>query len=435
MSARDFINDEPAEPSMLSPADQLALDALVAAGYRSTDLPGDVEARAAQIDRLLALLQPPASVPEVREALIQKTCRLVAVARDAAQVDQLSAAGATSEPTGWIDDDSGLLPIDSDALEALVVAGYDPARVPGSLRARASRQRALLELLTSGPALSEGARDGLISATLSRVQRGVEDQTQRLRFDPALAAPAPRAWRFTDLVSVAAVLLIGAAVVWPMATSMRERARQAACLGNFGSVKTAFGLYGGDNRDSLPMATASLAGLPWWNVGTPAESNTANMFHLAKSGYTTLEPLSCPSSGCCDKGAPAADQQDFRCIADVSYSMQNLFARERPRWSRGSVVAVLADRSPITIASLSKRSADPMSNSPNHEGRGQNVLFNDGTARWVESPRLACGDNIFLPRPIELKFVGLGRDPAGNPVVILQGVEQPSCAEDSFLGP
>ncbi len=436
--------------------DQEALDALIEADYRIERVreDGDLRVRAERLALLLGVLETPEVEAGARESLIGRTMDLLAAAQMTTSMTRAnanqsaSARNTEAEPTesrGWIsEEESGLTPLDRDAIEALVGAGFEPSRVSSGVRERAERHSRLLGLLGAAMAFSEAERETRVTSTLSFVQAGIESQQGRLRFEPVLdrTERSTRAWRWSDLVSVAAVLAIGSGVLWPMVSGMRERSRQMACLGNFGVAKTAFGQYAGDNQSSMPMATASIAGLPWWNVGKPEESNTANMFHLARTGYTTLEPLGCPCNGVCFKGRNASEQKDFTCMSEVSYSMQNLFARERPRFGEGDRTVILADRSPVTVACLKNRAADPMANSPNHGGRGQNVLFNDGSALWLTSPVMKRGgdggiDNIWLPEYIEIRVLRMevGRDQAGNPVVVLEGVEEPGSARDSFLCP
>jgi hypothetical protein len=191
-------------------------------------------------------------------------------------------------------------------------------------------------------------------------------------------------------------------------------------------------MYAGDFKSSLPMASASLAGMPWWNVNqTPETSNSANLFTLPRFDYISLDPLVCPCSTCGLKGKPAPGTWDFPCMDQVSYSFQNLFATKRARWGEGERLVVLADRSPVTLRSARNQPQDPFANSLNHGGRGQSVLFNDGAAQWATTPIIA-GDNIWLPRVLE-QAIDLARR-SGQPV-LLRGCEEPGCPEDSFLTP
>jgi prepilin-type processing-associated H-X9-DG protein len=64
-------------------------------------------------------------------------------------------------------------------------------------------------------------------------------------------------------------------------------------------------------------------------------------------------------------------------------------------------------------------------NSKNHEGEGQNVMFNDGHVEWCTSPLVgAQRDCVYTAG-----FV----DPAGNP--LMQDVAQPTAALDTIILP
>src|SRR5690606_36669266 len=94
-------------------------------------------------------------------------------------------------------------------------------------------------------------------------------------------------------------------------------------------------------------------------------------------------------------------------LLEVSYSYRLLPAHHRSTWARDSqpsATPVLADRSPVTLAMAEGRTTTPDANSPNFDGLGQHVLFEDGSVAFLESP-VVNGDNIWLPAVIE-KFLG-----------------------------
>ena len=417
-----------------------ALSALIGADYRIEQLPDDLRERCSRVAAVLGLLAAsPTSDTDLnagRESLIGRTLGLLGAAQ-AASSGSLDDPQSAHQSRGWVhEDDSMLAAADRDAIEALVGARFDLSRVSHGVRERATQHARILSLLNLAE-FAESDRTALVERTLAVMHADLDKRESPMRFPPALPDRGARGWRMSDLVSVAAVLAIGTGVLWPIFTTSRDRAQQTACLANFSALKTAFGQYGGDNTGSLPMATASLAGNVWWNIGKPTESNAANTFHLSRAGYATLDQITCPGSCMCLTGKPTAGQVDFSCMNEVSYSMQNLFANCRPAWSGGERTVILADRSPVTLANMNQTAADPTSNSPNHGARGQNVLWNDGSATWAPSPILSTGDNIWLPQPLEFKVISmeLVRDSAGNPVVLLKGIEQPGCEKDSFLGP
>lgn len=427
--------DEPA----LCAADQHALDSLIDA-HLQVDPTGDHRhehvARQRRVHELLSLLGTTGhngqdAVSESRESLVALTMARVARQRQAERQD------LEQLPT--------LSPNDRDAFEQLVAAEFDPQRVSAAMRPRAMQAARLLAHLEPPASLIDSdaaAPDRLVQMTMDRVAKAEREQRSRMSLAGTPGAEAEgsgRRFRLTDLVSVAALLLIATAVIGPMVSSVRGIGQRVACQSNMGSLASAFGLYAGDSRDSLPMASASLAGTPWWNVGKVQESNSANLFTLSRTGYTCLNTLACPTNarGVNCKSLP--NDMDWSCLEEVSFSFQNLFARERASWGTservpsaglgGGRVVVLVDRSPVVPLAVRGFRINPLDNSPSHKRMGQNVLFNDGSSAWLRSPVLESGDNIWLPRVIETMMERAGEaDP-------LKGTESPDSRDDSFVGP
>jgi hypothetical protein len=420
------LSDSPGPEGRLREADLRGLEALIDASWDLSRVPAGVRDDAGRVAAFLGVLDgwinpdTRASDQASLRTLVDVTMVRAARAADRAQARE------------W-----ALSPDDQEAMDAWVLAGFDTSRVPSSLRARAQHHEGVRELVTSAPAWSAAERDALID----RTARAVRGAGVTLRFENA---PAGRGWNWRDLVSVAAVVLIGASVVWPVASAVRQSALQTACLSNLGSVAGAVGAYSGDYAGSLPVAAASMGGLPWWSVDASRPvANSANLFTLARTGYTNLRALACGgnSSACRDETRPGA--WDWRSLGEVSYSYQIMFAADRPAWEPAparldadrnpAATVIMADRSPVVLRAVRHEWIYPFENSPNHGGRGQQVLFNDGSAVWAESP-VVNGDNIWLPRFIEdlIRRVQLGNPwPRQQP---LEGTELPQ-GRDIFLGP
>ncbi|MFN0012653.1 MAG: hypothetical protein ACKVS8_13525 [Phycisphaerales bacterium] len=415
--------------SPLDPRDAAAIDALVAARMDAAAVPVELQARAQHITRLLRSLELGEDVGRESEALIRATLERIVCARAAAAAQAPSGA---STGAGWVAEGRELLPLDADALEALVGANYEPSRVPSGVRARATRQRALLDLLAvSDGRLGDAAdRERLVGGTLAAVQARVDSQAGRMTLD---AAPRRAGWRIGDLIAVAAMVLIGSAIAMPALSSSRETARQNACATNLQAAGVGFGLYAGDHREAMPMASASVVGQPWWLVGQdPARSNSANLFTLARTSYTRADELGCAAAACELRGQPPQGMMDWSSLKQVSYSYQNMFAAQRRPWTCNARFEVLADRSPVILRARAGQWIDPMENSPNHRGRGQIVLYNDGSAVWMLTPVNENGDNIWLPRQIETVLKRLANPRHAAP---LNGTEAPEGVEDTFLAP
>lgn len=411
----------PATPG-LSESDALACDALFD-GVTSPS-PHRVE----RLSRLLSVLD--AAAPEVqanRDLMIDLTLARAARARRQTADDAVGGA--------FIGGD--LSPDDDDALEALIAASMDPAQVPGALRRRAERIGSLLDTLAVSKA-EIGSTNDLVQRTLARVQESVKAEESRFALAASGAGAAEGAglrlrFRLGDLVSIAAIVLVGFGVLMPMADAVQGASRRSACQANLAAAGVGFGLYAGSNKDSLPLASASPAGRPWWFVGKSAEqSNSANLYTLVRAGMNKVSDLACGGNERAVFSASRPDATDWGCLEEVSYSYQNMFASERPRWTGSTRAVLLVDRSPVILKAYNRMVIDPLENSPNHRRRGQAALVNDGSVQWLKSPVLSNGDNIWLPRAIEDVIRQLTQPRAAEP---LKGTESPAGADDVFVGP
>jgi len=168
--------------------------------------------------------------------------------------------------------------------------------------------------------------------------------------------------------------------------------------------------------------------------GEPVQSNTANLWLMIAEMGLVPEIFVCPDSQQ-DVDAAVADHaaiRDFRGETFVSYSFQNVLGDYRlmSTSGRATTVAVAADANPMRRdfrtsgigekkreGVTDRRLADKARffggeeyiaawnagawelNSPNHEFKGQNVLYLDGHIEWRTDPY--CGpnwDNIWLRR-------------------------------------
>ena len=145
-----------------------------------------------------------------------------------------------------------------------------------------------------------------------------------------------------------------------------------------------------------------------------------------------MEQLACAAQLTDECRELGDDAWDWKNISQVSVSFQNMFARERPKWSQNNTVVVLADASPVIRRAMRGEMIYPFENSANHMRRGQNVLKSDGSALWLKTPVLANNDNIWLPRPIEQIIARMTKPYEAEP---LHGTESPVAADDVFVGP
>lgn len=392
-----------ADPT-LNPSDAAAMDALLEAGLDLSKVAPELRERAEKVGRVMGLLGGAAFSEADRQTLVDVTMARI-----------MRADSRPAEPAlNWEDE---------EALDAWLMGsgtGARDARGP-----RIARHEALANLVTTtGRAEVGSSRQATIDRTFDAcMARGTENfKIDRFRGFRV---------RMADLVSVAAVLMIGAAAVWPVFAGVRDQSRRYACSDHLRDVASGMGLYAGANQDSLPVVSASLGGGKWWEVGAPdSRSNSANLFHLAKTGFTKLGNLACPGNPKACTQMSDAKANDWRSLDEVSYSYRIMYGPSRPQWNQEGRVVILTDRSPVVLRAARGQSINPWENSPNHDGRGQKVMFSDGSVAWYSKPELDNRDNIWLPLPLE-KLIGevTGRE------VRLEGNEFPSSARDAFVGP
>lgn len=395
-------DDTPGTPPQLTEEDARALEAFFEADQDLERVPDALRARAQQAAALFGLL---ATGPvDGRDSRVSRV---------------LAGADATSHATLSRDD--------AEALDAWMLAGLDAERVPASLRERARAHDALASLIAS-PApesVSQFTRAHLIERTLNRVAEAGHSQ------EPAITIPQRN--RLADVLSVAAVLLIAASVLWPVMSTVRDSSRQAACAGNMRSVANAMGLYTADNDEMLPMVTAGFGKSPWWNVGSdPAHSNSANLYALSKQPYARLADLACPGNPRAITVPRSPDARDWGALEEISYSYRVMARPERLNWGQPSELVIVTDRSPVVLRAVRGQLIFPLESSPNHQGQGQHGLTADGAAQWLTTPALPSGDNIWLPKPIEMFIDMAARRQGIDPI---RGTEAPAGRQDSFVGP
>lgn len=271
----------------------------------------------------------------------------------------------------------------------------------------------------------------LTQRTIERVR----DARQRRRFAQqvqSLSGPDRMGlgFRWRELVTVAAVLMIGVSLLWPAVEQMRGNARQVACANNLAVAGGSLGRYAADHDNLMPRGNVK-PGAVWWNVGHDSDSaqhvqsNSAHLYILVRSGYIDADTLCCPDNPWAVEHLDSA-RHDWPHAAAVSYSYQNQYTAKAIRLDQLPHMAILADKNPLFAkrsdggAGLAYRAdLDPASPSDFHNRRGQNILTSSGRVMWTTQPIGPNGDNVWLIRGVQA----------------YRGVETPQEADDSFLVP
>lgn len=381
----------------LSRGDQLALEWLLEHDLDPADAPPELSARAARLANLLLLAGDADVTPNQ--------------ARVDAAFSRLSLGSTTTVV---------LSDADQDALDALMMAGLDASRVPSVLRERADRVVALTAML--------GGADANPDAALTdRVMMAVDSSSAAS--EPERPVLARIGGRFADLISVAAVILIAASVIWPVMSTVRENAVRQTNQANLAVAGLGLGAYAADFEDQLPRVSDRRSQQQWWDVSpNRATSNASNMFALARLQYIPEQALRSPGNPDAPVGPLPGGALDWESVKQVSYSY--LLPVEGHN-EASAVGVVLADRSPIVLRLLAGQPALVSENSPNHNGQGQHMLRGDGSVIWTTEPYTQYGDHIYLPKPIEQAVDSLRRQLS----LPIQRMPAPSHRADVFLGP
>ena len=410
--------------SMLSEADAAVLDALVDVGFDPERTPEPCRPHARRVAELLGGLRNATAAD--RDTMADVI--MLQIARDTRRLEAVAAAR------------HALTPQDDNALDAMVMNAWDANRVPRALRSRAN---ALESLLGTIPGSILKASPDLGDRVFRAIEQHDEEMADRMRMptrlDPPLESSRRFGFRMGDVGAIAAMLLVAYGLLGPTLNAGRQMANQAACSATMGGIGQALASYAQSNAASLPLA-APRFDRTWWGVGQgPAQSNSANLFLLHRTKHSTVEQLACGGNPHAAYDESEVLEQDWRSLEQVSFSYRlpvqmNGQLRLRSAEDSGfdpSSHPVIADRSPVVLAAVAERPIDPFAPSPNHDARGIGVLMADGSVVRLDRPVLENGDNIWLPRPIEVAIrrvaARVGRPIAGN--------ELPADAADTFLGP
>lgn len=408
----------------LSPADGMVVDAMLearAAGGDMASLSMADPQRAQRVGQIFQLLEhfPTESPPQ---DLIATTMARIAASQTAPSrqtdfdvLDQLFETGAHGDMsaaraiaqtergrrvTHWLD----LI----DHLPAEPPAEDLVARTMSRIAERSQRREVLARIADHRPAAIELAPTGTM---------GISGRASV----PAIA------FRWNELIAVAAVLMIAVSLLWPIMARTRTDAMRVACAANLATAGVGLKNYAWDNANMLPRYPTT-AGSIWWNVGQPVsdgvvQSNSAHLYKLRREGYATAATLNCPTNG----EAPqqlAASAFDWPNARAISYSYQNQYTPEPTHVNRSNSIVVLADKNPLFTPGGDSASlgfdAEHGLDQPGqrHAQAGQNVLVIDGSVRWATTNAIN-GDNFYTVQNVNT----------------YRGTETPASNGDSFVVP
>jgi prepilin-type processing-associated H-X9-DG protein len=288
----------------------------------------------------------------------------------------------------------------------------------------------------------EACPDRLVDATVARFQEAFEKDTGEDRLSQLPVSEQKGAnvirvpmWRnFGNLAAVAAAIVLIGGIVVPALGLNRQKYFQDRCQSQLKEVYAGLSGYVGDHDGKLPHVVMT-AGAPWWKVGYQGQENQSNTRHawlMVRKGYLDSGDFVCPG---CKKGKAeplpaeqASQYNDFPGREYVQFSMR-MCCPELGQMTLGQRRVILADVNPLSeklplnySTPLSVRlSKELLGNSPNHNRRGQNVLFCDGSVQFSKDRKVAADDIYTLNQMAD------GCE--------ITGTETPASVDDAFLVP
>jgi hypothetical protein len=290
--------------------------------------------------------------------------------------------------------------------------------------------------------------DHLVEKTLERLYAHVTETADSSGLEKLLQAESekivtkrPSFWRnFAEAAAIAAGVFIITSLFVPVTRQMRAQAIKTACQANLAKIAQGITQYA-DEHDGFLPAVATKAGSPWWKVGSTQpenQSNTRHLWLLVKQGYLQPNVFVCQGSS---KGkilkldlnsAQLANLTDFPDRRYITYSFK-LICDANKAVRPNARTPLMADANPIfetclkNEKCLSKTEFEPVTlsekllrvNSSSHRGRGQNILFSDGTVMFSEQRLYGQDDDIFTLKDLN----------------VYRGTETASSEADVFLVP
>jgi len=257
----------------------------------------------------------------------------------------------------------------------------------------------------------------LAQRTIARVERAREaDSATIIRLPKAPQPSRPSwswsSWRLGDLLAAGGVMMVAGLIGFPAIHQAWVRQRELACQDTLRTFGTALNHYADANQGRYPHVAS--AG-PNSVASTYMVSLRENGF-LPEGGHSfcaDLIPQAPPDRAQMDRFY----QQDPTLFHRAARAMGGSYAYPLGWYEDGKLTGphrnqdndhpILADKGPRTTASQTRPPHSQMNhasaNSPNHGGRGQNVLYKTGNVRFMATRQQPDGCDIYLNNSGEMR--------------------------------
>lgn len=250
---------------------------------------------------------------------------------------------------------------------------------------------------------------GLCERTLARAEAqrtpavvGASSRSAALRLLRVEPTARSNWWRRSDVLVAACLILCVTILIPPGLTYLRYRADIATCQNNLHDFYQALSGYSDRHQGVFPDVTAVKAPDKVAGLVVPVLRDEMG----GGSGYRELT-VTCPGPGEPSfrrlRGPSMRDLQNMdpreferyatELLGNYSYSLgyrdaDNVYRMHRN--GQAGPMPIMGDRPPLHVF------AGDRSNSPNHWGKGQNVLYSDGTVRFVTNRNVGVNlDDIY----------------------------------------
>ncbi len=201
-----------------------------------------------------------------------------------------------------------------------------------------------------------------------------------------------------ELLIVIGIIGLLAGILLPVLSRAKESARRTQCASNIRQIGMGLIMYANENGEVFPQDTTTV-------VERPAMRSLNLLFNTYVSDNKIFK---CPSDATVTRatnaGMSISTANDSFDQAECSYGYDYTHTQ-----TDDTGVALASDRPPANPNSIA--------NSPNHNGRGQNVVYIDGHVEFVNSPLAGwyeadgvTRDNIFLNAAVEASVSSGGPD-------------------------
>ncbi len=187
-----------------------------------------------------------------------------------------------------------------------------------------------------------------------------------------------------ELLIVIGIIGLLAGILLPVLSRAKESARRTQCASNIRQIGMGLIMYANENEEVFPQ-----------DVTTVVERPSMRSLNMLYNTYISDKKIfKCPSDAKVTKltnaGMSISTANDSFDQIECSYGYDYTHTQ-----ADDAGVALVSDRPPANPSAIA--------NSPNHKGRGQNVVYIDGHVEFVNSPLAGwfeadgvTRDNIFL---------------------------------------